>query len=87
MAEEYIRQFRDGGLLHVPSRPTAFRGIIEVVVRDYMRHESNEDNGKGENGGTEARSRVELSRLYQLAKNGTYGIRAAGPGSDRDCVE
>ena len=52
-----------------------------------MRHESNEDNGKGEDGGTEARSRVELSRLDQLAKNGTFGIRAAGPGSDRDCVE
>ena len=52
-----------------------------------MRHESNEDNGKGEDGGTEARSRVELSRLYQLARNGRFGIRAAGPGSERDCVE
>ena len=81
MAEKYIRQFRDGGLLHVPSRPTAFRGIIEVVVRDYMRHESNEDNGKEEDGGTEARSRVGPSRLYQLARNGRFGVRAAGPDS------
>ena len=59
------------------ARPTTLRGIVQVSVPDYMRHDSNEDNGKGEDGGTEARSRVELSRLYQLAKNGRFAIRAA----------
>ena len=63
------------------ARPTALRGIVQVAVLDYMRHEPKGADGKEEDGGTEARSRVELSRLYQLAGNGTFGIRAAGPGS------
>ena len=63
------------------ARPTALRGIVQVAVLDYMRHEPKGADGKEEDGGTEARSRVKLSRLYQLAGNGRFGIRAAGPGS------
>ena len=71
----------------MPSRPTAFRGIIEVVVRDYTRHESNEDNGKEEDGGTKARSRVGprvCTSLPEMAGSG-FGppVRAASATATR----